>query len=60
VEVIRVTGSFRSSRKDSESASASDRAVVSPLPKTRSRHVSRSMVGVTVWLRTNSRDCWVR
>ena len=42
----RVRGSRRRSSYDSESASAPVRGVARPSPKTRSRHVSRSMIGV--------------
>ena len=58
--VTRVTGSWRRSAYDSDSASASARGSERPVPKTRSRQVSRSIVGVTVWLRTNSRAWSVR
>ena len=60
VAVSRVTGSRRRSAYESDNASASARGVASPDPKTRSRQVSRSIVGVTVWLRTNSRAWSVR
>ena len=58
--VTRVTGSRRRSAYDRDSASASARGSDRPVPKTRSRQASRSIVGVTVWLRTNSRDWSVR
>ena len=60
VAVSRVTGSRRRSAYDRESASASARGSESPVPNRRSRQVSRSIVGVTVWLRTNSRAWSVR
>ena len=60
VAVTRVTGSLRRSEYERDSASPSDRGVARPVPNTRSRQVSRSIVGVDVWLRTNSRAWSVR